>query len=281
MALTIEIKRKLLEILTVAPCSIQELAFKLSKNWRTIDNYISKMEEEGLLSTKEFKRGPRVAFKIVFIQPDVNVHISNAQKKILKKIESGRRSQDFSPLDIIQFLPEEEVTSYFRSIKLPTDKVTEGLLRFFKQTSNNLLMFSGDLSWVDLKIGKTTILDVIEQLAKDKIMIKIIARVDQSTRERIGKLLNINYKLGHDSIEIRHEEHPLRSFIVDGKIVRLKEPAFSSQKGELKKVGTFFYEFQNESWTNWLERYFWSVFRSSIPAEKRLLVLDKIKELKS
>ncbi len=281
MVLNHDIKRKLLELIAQSPRSIQELAVELNKNWRTIDNYITKLVEEGLISIKEFKKGSRVAFKIVYLQPEINYQITNVQKKILRQIESGKRSQDFSPLNIIQYIPETEVKSYFKSAGLPTNKVTEDLSLFLNQATTSLQMFSGDLSWVDLKSGKSSILDVMEGLAKDKVTIKIIARVDKSTQKRIEKLLNINYKLGYDAIEIRHDEHPLRCFIVDGKIVRLKEPAFSSVKGELKKMGTYFYQVHEDSWTNWFERMFWSSFRSSIPANKRLEVLDRIEELKA
>src|SRR3989344_2525040 len=191
MVLNHDIKRKLLELIAQSPRSIQELAVELNKNWRTIDNYITKLVEEGLISVKEFKKGSRVAFKIVYIQPDINYQISNVQKKILRQIESGKRSQDFSPLNIIQYIPQKEVTSYFNPAKLPTNKITEDLSLFLNQATNSLQMFSGDLSWVDLKSSKGSILDVIEGLARDKVVIKIIARVDKSTKTRIEKLVTI------------------------------------------------------------------------------------------
>jgi hypothetical protein len=281
MVLTQDIKRKLLELIVAAPCSIQELALELGRNWRTVDGYVSKLQEEGLVSVKGFKRGPRVAFKIVYIQPDINYQASNIQKKLLRQIESGKRSQDFSPLNIVQYLPETVVTAYFKSSKLSTEKVTEDLSLFLNKATTSLLMFSGDLSWVDLKSKKESILDTIESLAREKVVIKIIARVDRETKARIEKLMNINHRLGHDWIEIRHEERPLRCFIVDGKLVRLKEPAFAPAKAGLKKAGTYFYQIHDASWVGWLERVFWSMFRSSIPADKRLQVLDKIEELKN
>jgi hypothetical protein len=281
MVLTIDLKRRLLEKISRSPCSIQELAFEFEKNWRTIDNYIGKLVDEGLVCIKEFKKGSRVAFKIVFIQPEINFQISDIQKQILKKIESGQRSQNFSPLNIIQHIDENEFKAYFKSTQNLSDSTNFELANFLKQATQNILMFSGDLSWVNLKIKTGSLLDTIEDLARRKISIKIIARVDKNTQKIVDKLLNINYKLGYEMIEIHHEEHPLRCFVIDGKIARLKEPSFSSEKGNLKKIGTYFYMVFNESWINWFERLFWSMFRTSIPASKRIKVLDKIEELKS
>lgn len=281
MTLTQEIRKKIIELVFASPRSIQEIALELDKNWRTIDNYVNKLKEEGLVSVKEFSKGSRTAFKIVYMQPEANQNMSNIQLKILKQIESSTRSQDFSPLNIIQYIPEEKFTAYFRSIKFSSDVSTEDLFQFLNKTNETLLMFSGDLSWLELKSKKRKMIDVIENLARDKVNIKIIARIDNSTKDRVVRLLNINYTLGRDAVEIRHEEHPLRCFLVDNNIARLKEPVFSSTSKGLKRTGTLFYQITDESWISWLERVFWSMFRTSIPVEKRLSILDKIDELKS
>lgn len=279
MVLTVDTKHRLLDFISASPRSVQEIAFEFDKNWRTIDGYVSKLEEEGLVKVKEFRKGARVAFKIVYMQPDITFNASHTQNKILRQLESGKRSQDFSPLNIIQQIPERHVRAYFRMNSLTKDKVTEDLFYFLKKTSTSLLMFSGDLSWIDLKVGNKSIIEILEHLAKQKVSIKIIARVDRNTKNKIEKLLHINYKVGYDWIEIHHEEQALRCFISDSKVARLKEPSFSSREGELKKVGTFFYETNEESWVNWLERVFWNMFRSSLPAQKRLEILKRIEEL--
>ena len=278
--LTLDTKKKLLDSISKAPCSIQELAFELDKNWRTVDGYIAKLVDEGLVKIKEFKKGSRVSFKIVFMQPDINHNISNVQKEILAQIDTGQRSQDFSSLNLVQYIDDKNIKAYYSAINLSIDKITYDLNNFLNKAQSTILMFSGDLSWVDLHTKKSSIIETLKELAKQKINIKILARVDLTTKKRIEKLMRINTELGFNTIEIRHKEHPLRCFIIDGKTVRLKEPAFESIKGKLEKVGTYFYEFSDIEWSNWLEKVFWNKFRTSVSAEKRLELLDNIEKLK-
>ena len=49
MVLTTDVKKKIMELVTASPCSIQELATHIQKNWRTADAYVRKLEEEGLV----------------------------------------------------------------------------------------------------------------------------------------------------------------------------------------------------------------------------------------
>jgi DNA-binding transcriptional ArsR family regulator/arsenate reductase-like glutaredoxin family protein len=276
MALTLEFKRKLIDSISKAPCSIQELSQKFEKNWRTIDNYIKKLQEEGLVCIKEFKKGERVSFKIAYLRPDISNYDSRVKKKILRNIENGKLSSDFSPLDIIQFLSEKDIESYFKPLNIPFKQPELEL--FFNQAQTSILIFSGDLDWLEAKVKNKTFFDILKQLAKEKVFIKILARVDMSTKDRIKKLLKINQELGFDAVEIHHQEHPLRCFILDGKIARLKEPVFSHKNdGTLVKLGTYIYNIKDQSWVNWLEQVFWNQFRSSIPAEKRLNVLNRIR----
>ncbi len=83
-------------------------------------------------------------------------------------------------------------------------------------------------------------------------------------------------------VEIRHCEQPLRCFVVDNKIARLKEvkePA-EYRKEELKKKTFIFYNIYDEEWIEWLQKVFWNLFSTSIDAEKRIKDLESIQKLK-
>jgi hypothetical protein len=134
------------------------------------------------------------------------------------------------------------------------------------------------LTFINVTEGKKKIIGIIEELAKHKKVIKIIGRVDLATVENLEKLNSINNKIGREAVEMRHCRQPLRGFIIDNKIARLKEEKVSEKykPGELKKNTRIFYEIYDEEWVSWLQKVFWELFRNSISSNKRLEILKSI-----
>jgi len=88
-------------------------------------------------------------------------------------------------------------------------------------------------------------------------------------------MLSLNYKNGKENIEIRHWEHPLRSLVVDEKIILLKE--IKQPQGIQEKL-FIFYTISDKEWTKWISKIFKKMFSESIGAEKRLSEIKKLKE---
>ena len=89
-------------------------------------------------------------------------------------------------------------------------------------------------------------------------------------------MLEINFKVKKEMIEIRHAEQPFRAFVVDNKFVRFKEKRQSK-----KDKNTFiFYDIIDEEWVEWVQKVFWNMFRTSIKAENRMKDIETIERIK-
>ena len=87
--------------------------------------------------------------------------------------------------------------------------------------------------------------------------------------------------IGKDIVEIRHCKQPLRAFIVDNKVSKMKEikdPKDYKDSG-LKKITYIFYEINELEWVEWMQKVFWNLFRTGIPDSKRIKELKTIKRL--
>ncbi|GIU69953.1 MAG: hypothetical protein KatS3mg002_1189 [Candidatus Woesearchaeota archaeon] len=113
-------------------------------------------------------------------------------------------------------------------------------------------------------------------MADRNVSIKILCCVDLESIENINKMLEINYKLKKEMIEIRHAEQPFRAFIVDNKFARFKENRQNDKKNRY-----IFYEITDEEWIEWTQKVFWNIFRTSIKAEKRIKDIETIEKIKN
>lgn len=267
--------KKITEFVYIKPRTIQEIAFHIQKNWRTADAYVEKISrEQGTISVRTFREGTRGALKIAYWNNIEKIHSSEFQEKLFKRIEISRHKNDFSPFDIYQYVQENKRYAFLEEQN--KDKITEkqDLINALRSTENQLLIFSGNLSWVNAIQGKTRIINIFEELAENNISIKIICKVDLESINNIKKMLEINYKIKKDMIDIRHAEQPFRAFIVDNKFARFKE------KRSNKKRNTYiFYNIIDEEWIEWLQKVFWNIFRTSISAEKRIKDIETIEKI--
>ncbi|HME87311.1 MAG TPA: hypothetical protein VKE88_02770, partial [Candidatus Nanoarchaeia archaeon] len=149
----------------------------------------------------------------------------------------------------------------------------EGLKEFMSNTKKQLIMFSGNLSYVNVRDEY----EQIEELIKNGVSIKVICRIDLEGKKNVEKLLSLNHKYGKQLVEIRHRDQPLRALISDSKAIRLKEIKEPTGKAnELNKHLFIFYQINDKAWTEWLSKIFWKMFSSSIDASKRLEELKKL-----
>lgn len=269
----------------VKPRSIQEIAQHIQKNWRTADSYVTRIiKEQGILAIRTFREGTRGALKIVFWNNIEKIHSSDFQERLFKRIESARDKMDFSPFDIYQYVSDDKRYAFLEEQSEYTITQKQNLVNVLRSAKNQVLLFSGNLSWVNASQGKTKIIDIFEEIAERNVLIKVLCRVDLESMKNIQKMLQINYKIKKEMIEIRHAEQPFRAFIIDDKLVRFKEikqyEEQKTKKSKKEKRTHIFYEIMDEEWIEWIQKVFWNLFRTSIAAEKRLQDIETIEKIK-
>lgn len=270
-----EIIKKIEDFVYLKPRSMQEIAQHLKKNWRTVDRYIKEIKENfGTIDMRTFREGTRGALKIVYWASIEKVSHSIFQEQLEKDIFSGRNKEEFSVFDIFQYIKDKNKKAIIEKSKKDEVKNMIEYSRMIKETKTSILIFSGNLSFINLK----DIMKVFENLIKRKISIKVICRVDIVGKKNVEKLLSLNFKYGKELIEIHHREQPLRVTMIDNKIINIKEiKEPTGRKKELNQKTFIFYTIKNKDWAEWLSRIFWKMFSSSIGAEKRLNEIGKIK----
>jgi hypothetical protein len=275
MVLDSKLSKKITDFVYSKPRTVQEIAHCITKNWRTADRYVDKIAEEtGVLSARTFREGTRGALKIVFWNNIEKIHSSQYQERLFKQIEFGRKKEDFSPLDIYQYVADSK-----KEILISDSDEKGKLLEDFKEkigsAEKQVLFFSGNLSWMNLA-GSAKL---IESLIKRKVSMKVLARIDITTVESANELLAMNEAAGYDAIELRHCFQPLRGFIIDKRLASLKEVKDPKEvrEFELKKKTFLFYRIYEDEWIEWLQKVFWNLFRTSLPAKERIKCLSEHK----
>lgn len=273
--------KKIEDFVYLKPRSIQEIAQQIGKNWRTVDRYVREIKENfGTLGTRTFREGTRGALKIVYWASIEKLNSSIFQEKLAEEIKMFKKKEDFSSFDIYQHIPDKEKSATIEHSQKETDTKLNEFKEILEKAQSQVLYFSGNLSWINLKKDKIDIFETLENLVKKNIKIKILCRVDLASISNIERILSLNLKHGKELIEIRHSEQPLRAFIIDNKIMRLKEIKEATGKiNELNKKTFIFYTLKNKEWIEWLSKVFWNIFSNSIDSKKRMQELNKIKKL--
>lgn len=271
-----EIIKKIEDFVYSKPRSVQEIAIHINKNWRTADRYIQEIEKDfGTISTRVFREGTRGALKIVFWSAMEKVSSSVFQEKLEEQILSSKRKEDFSAFDIFQYVDKSKKQIETRNSEEENIEEYKSLL---SKAEKQLLFFSGNLSFINLHNKKEDLFELIEQLVKKGVHIKVLTRVDITGFENIERLLSLNFKYGKESISIKHSENPMRAVIIDNNILRMKEVREPTGKHhELNRKIFIFYTLKDKHWIEWATKLFWRIFNSSIDANKRLEELRKIR----
>lgn len=273
--LTKEISTKITEFIRQKPRTVQEIAFLIKKNWRTADRYVNELATEtGLIGVRTFREGSRGALKVVFWNALEPARGSAYQEKLLQEILTSKKKEDFSLMDIYQFVDCKKRKAFFELKEIPknNDVKFNKVLSFAKK---QVLFLSGNLSWIKLEPNRYALL---ENLAKNKISIKILAKIDTTSVAMSEKLLSINQRVGWDAIEIRHCRQPIRGMIIDDSVVSLKEVLNPNdyRKKELAKKSFIFYLIKDLEWIYWLQKVFWYLWTRSISAVDRINTIASI-----
>lgn len=261
------------------PRTIQEISQLVNKSWRTADRYVREIEEkEGTIGLRTFRKGTRGALKIVYWNNLNEINSSAFKERLFKKIEFGKEKIDFSPFDIYQCVAEKKRNAFLEQQEDENVNANQNISGVLKEAQGEILFFSGNLSWANLRQGKKKIIDVFKKLAKRDVNLKFLTRVDITSIKNVNKVLSINNGLRKERIFVRHCEQPLRAFIVDNKLSQFKEirDPKDYEKEELNKKTYVFYEIYEKEWVEWLRDVFYKLYRSAIPAEDRLKNLNTI-----
>mgnify|MGYP001561338953 CR=1 FL=1 len=266
------IVNKIENFVSESPRSINEIALFLRKNWRTADRYVEYIKQNfGVIDTKTFREGTRGALKIAYWSSFEKGKNSIFHDILEKEIQTFKKKEDFSAFDIYQHIKNENKKIEIYNVNDENKTNLDNLANLIRNTKKQLIGFSGNLSWVNLKNKDINIFECIENLVKKNIPIKLISRIDLASINNINKLLELNFKYGKEIIEVRHHEQPLRAFIQDNKIIRIKEIKEPTGKiHELNQKVFIFYTINDKEWVEWLSKVFWNLFSKSIDAKKRV-----------
>ena len=266
--------KKINDFVYQKPRTIQEIASLINKNWRTANSYTETIsKEQGTISIRTFRGGTRGALKVVFWNNIEKIHSTSFQERLFKQIESGRQKIDFSPSEIYQHVDEDKRKAFFYTQKeVETEENFKRFRNLLHQAEHQILFFSGNLTFSTLKDHDETIVNILEDLAKKKVNIKILTRVEVPGLNYVQNLLDLNEKLGREVIEIRHCFQPLRATIVDNKVVNFKETKYPprEQPHELPEVTHLSYNIYDSEWIEWLQKVFWNLFSVSIDSKRRI-----------
>lgn len=280
MVLKLETVKKINDLVYKRPRTIQEIAKAIGKNWHTADGYVEKIvKDSGTIGVINFREGTRGALKIAYWANAGSISNSSLQENLLKKIEINHDKKSFDFFDIYAAIDPKCKKAIMAAASYPKLSQSQGFLDFFNCAENNILCFSGNMSWINLIENNRMLKDVIEKLViKNKINMKVLCRVDFASLSNLNLIDSINKKAGREAIEVRHCRQPLRGFVIDGKIARFKDEktAADFKEKELEDDLSIFYEIHDIDWSKWLQDVFWHLFRNSMHAKKRIEELEKI-----
>lgn len=271
--------KKINDFVYTKPRTIEEVSRLIKKSWKTADRYVNRIAKEtGTISVRTFRGGTRGALKIVYWSNIEKIHSTSFQERLLKRIETAKK-MDFSPFDIYQYVNLDKRNAVVANAE--KERIQDQIKDHLRRAQNQVLSFSGNLSWINVKERGEKLTDVIEDLAKNNVSIKILTRVTIDSMKNVKKALQINELVGKNMIEIRHREQPLRGFVIDNEIARFREMMnpLDYQRGELDEKILLFYEIYDSEWIEWCQRVFWHLFRSAIPAEKRMENINSIRNI--
>jgi hypothetical protein len=270
--------KQVIDFVKKEPRTVQDVSKLIGRSWVTTDSYLGKIKEStGLIAIKTFRKGTQGALKIVY-HTSTEASKSDELKTILSnQIMNGRSKEDFDFMEIFQFIDDKKKKAFVDIAKENVTSKKANFVNLLSSASDKVYIFSGNLSFINLKEGNKKTIDIIEDLLKRKVMIKIICRVNMASLLNINKLNKLMIKY-QGLIEIKHSYQPLRGLIVDNNIARFKdeEQVQSYKKGELDKNQVIFYETYDEEWILWLQNVFWGMFRNAISAESRINEINQV-----
>jgi len=276
--LTKELQEKIVAFVKKEPCLVQDLSRHIGKSWVATEGYVERIAKEtGLIRTKAFRKGTKGAVKVVFWNYAESAQADEIKARFFGKIKHSSDKKDFDPLEIFQFAEDKKSCATVQFQSKPSTSKRESFFSFLGQANDEILCFSGNLSWINLSAGKKKMIDLLEELLKRGVMLRILCRIDIASIHNI-RIMEKLVKKYPKQIEIRHCMQPLRCNILDSRIARLKDTKdkASFKDFELPDDLRIFYDIYDIEWIEWLKQVFWYLFRHSMDYKERMKVLEKI-----
>lgn len=278
MALNEEISNQIIEFIQKEPRTVQEISKHIKKSWVTTDSYVNQIQDQkGLIQIKVFRAGTQGALKLVYYNYSDSLVTDEVKKYIYEQIKGGRKKQDFDFMDIYQYVKEDKKKIILEEFKDEMVSEIQDLKSLFTKAEKHIFVFSGNLSFINMKEKEIKIMDIIESKLKENVKLTILCRVNMASLSNIQKLSVLMQKYPNQ-IEIKHIYQPLRGFVIDDKIARFKnvENVNEYKSGELLTNIRIFYEIYETEWVEWLQKVFWNLFRSSINYKIRIKEMEHL-----
>jgi hypothetical protein len=259
------------------PHTIQELAGLLDKSWLTVDKYVERLIDEGLISVHTFRGGTRGALKIVYWN-QLPVSQTGIQKRLFEQVVSGRTKYDFAPSDLAHYAKQKSAW-YLPDGGLFSIENFRNLKSRLLAATDEVLIFSGNLSFCAISDSNETIFDVLRTLLLRGVHIKIICRIEIVDVVQIRAALSLEqFETQSGKLSIRHAYHPLRAIIIDNSELSLKETKNPKDyfAHELQQKMNIIYVIEDAEWIEWARNLFFTLYRTSIDAHDRLREMDNI-----
>lgn len=161
---------------------------------------------------------------------------------------------------------QNEKSSALTKKKYDTEKNALDFHQKIQSAKEQLLFFSGNLTFLELRSREKTI-SYIDRKLFEGINIFIITRIGQDNARQIRELLNLNNRGHRGTIGIRYAQQPLRCSVIDAKECHFKE---------YHEKNILIHTITDEEWIRWVSNVFWQLWHGSIDAEKRMLAINQI-----
>lgn len=268
---------RIIESVKEEPRTVQDIARLIGRSWVTADNYLKKVEDRtGLIKVKTFRKGSHGALKVVYYPAKGNTTTDEIKKRVAGQIMQGKLADDFDCMELFQFIPENKkkvfIEEYDES-EYDTKRNNPEIFDLYNKAENAVYSFSG-YSYLGMRKDDLSMVEMIESLLKRKVSIKILAPITIHSITHLTKLEPLIARYPN-LIEIRHCYQPLRGFIIDDKIIRLKNEESLKESKSLSKA-TIYYEIYCDQWISWMTKLFWQLFRSSLDYSLRVKEIRRI-----
>jgi len=271
-------QKKILEFVKKEPRTIQEISKIIKRSWVTTDSYVRDIKERtGLIDVKTFRAGSQAALKIAYYQNAESVASDDTRESIYNQIRNGRTKSEFDFLEVHQYVPDKMKRAFIEEYDDESVSADQQIFSFLRQARKTIFVFSGNLSFINMKEKGKPLLSIIEELLRSKVQFRILCRINIASISNVKKFDMLNKKYP-GLIEIHHCYQPLRGFIIDDKIARFKneEQLKTYKSGELHKNSRIFYEIYDPEWVAWLQKVFWNMFKSSADHDRRMKEMSRI-----
>lgn len=254
------------------PRTVQDISRLIKRSWVTTNTYLQKIKEStGLIDIKVFRKGTQGAIKVVFYSYPDSLNADEVKEALYSQIRRARMKQEFDFMEIFQYIPDKQKKAFCEHYRDESLSTNQHIASFLREAQSQVICFSGNISFINVKENKTKVISIIEELLQRKVRFKILTRVNIASIDNISKLSVLMRKYP-GMIEVRHCYQPLRGFIIDGRIARFKNDEFQKtyRKGELGENTRIFYQITDPEWIDWLSKVFWQMFRVSLDYNIRL-----------